>query len=515
MASPPRRALMILTAYLAISMTFLEGAAFQSMAIPIRDEFGLSLDAMSTIVVFPELAGFVLVFGAGALAYRLGRRLVMAGASTTFAVGAILLALAPGAGVLTIARVLLGAGTVTMAVVGLSLINVLFASSRSRGRAFGVAAAVNPVIAVVMPNVSAYLAENVSWRIVPLIWLVAAVLLFVLSVLCLPHQPSGEARVELLTPLLAGVALASLSLASTSLTPPGTLTAIALATGVAASAALIVALRRTTTPGLDLSAFRSAGGIRAGLVIVLVWCVSLTTYINLFVQFRYNLTAVTSALLLTICEIAGVVGALAFGHIASRIGAQRAALIALTSGAVLGIGLIMVAGASSPWLIITVTALVSVANIGAIGPITEYFLDRADKSASDSTSSIADALSNIGYVAGGSIVSIVVFSSFAMSMTNLLQERGYPPERAQAIAADLRGGTFAQDLVARDGASDPQLQKVLIDDPTALDTSQSDAVRVLGVCFSITFGGAALLMLPGIRRRASLHGAPAEPLPDR
>ena len=513
--STRRRRLIIVTAYLASAMTFIEGSSFSTMVVPIQDDFNLSVDAASVLQVFPEMAGLLVVFVAAALAVRLGQRTVLLGAGVAFTAGSLLMAVAPSMGLLSIARLMVGVGTVTMTVMGLSLINLTFEGVAARGRAFGVLAALAPVVALVMPNISAVLCETVGWRTVPLIWAALAAVLLLLTVTVSPGRRMAPTSGEMLTPVLAGIALSSLCFAATTLTSPSVVTAFALALTTLSTVCLAVVLPRQQRPGLDLRILRTRGGVLAAITLILIWCVSLTFYIGLFIQFRYDYGVVTATLVLTLCEAAAVAGGFFFGFLASRVGPQRAGFAALVAAAALGAGFIVVSWSPSPVMVIVLTTLISFPNVGAVGPLTEHFLNHAPKDGSDSASSMADALSNVGFVAGGALISLVVFASFSMSLTDGLQQRGYTYERAADVADQIRGGLSSEELVAREEAGDPQLRAVLIDDPTTVGDAQNHALGVVGWAFALTFGVAAVLILPGIRRREPLNDVPPEQQPDR
>lgn len=508
-----RRGLVIATAFLASAMTFIEGSSFSTMVVPIQDEFDLSVDDASTLQVFPEMAGLLVVFVAAALAVRLGQRTVLLGAGVVFTAGSLLMTVAPSPGLLTVARLLVGLGTVTLTVLGLSLINLTFDGSAARGRAFGVLAALAPVVALVMPNISAAMCATVGWRAVSLIWALLAIALLGLTILAAPGRDRLPTGGDMITPILAGVALASLCLSATTLANPGVVTAVAIGISLVSAVGLAIILPRRKNPGLDLRALHTSTGRLAGAALILIWCVSLTFYVGLFLQFRYDYGVVTATLVLTLCEAAAVAGGFFFGSLSSRIGPQRSGMVALVAASLLGFGLVVAAAFPAPWLVILLTALISFPNVGAVGPLTQHFLNQAPDDGSDGASSMADALSNVGFVAGGALVSLVVFTSFSTTLSAGLQEFGYDAPRADTISAQIRGGLSSENLVARDEAADPLIRAALADDSALVERAQAQALGTMGWAFTVTFGGAALLMLPGLRRREV--AAPRAPQPDR
>lgn len=505
----PHRLAVVAAAYLAVAMNFIAGSSFESMIVPLSEDLGLSVSESSTLHSLPELAGFLIVFAAGSLALRFGRRMVIVVAACVFSFGAIVMSLAPSAMGVAIARSLIGLGTVALAVAGLSLINVTFAGTARRARAFAAVAAIPPVISLTLPNATAAVCTALGWRFVPVIWLVAGGVLLVLTVISVPGRQSESTASELATPLLAGLVLSSICLATVWLATPNSIMGIALAVAALALVILVVLMRRLRRPGLDLRVLASRRGALAGCAVALIWCVSLTFYVTIFIQFRYELPVTTAIAMLTLCQAAGIAGTFLFGFIASRIGAQRSALIAVCCAAALGLPLLVTSASSSVWLVIGCTVLLAIPNFGAIGPVTEHFLNGAPQDGSDAAAAMADGLSNVGFVAGGAVVSLLIFGTFSTALSSGLQERGYAADRADAIAAEITGGTPSVELVERDGDTDPLLRPALIDDMTTLDGAQVSALHAMGLAVTVSFGGAALTLVPGIRRRRDMSTASA------
>jgi len=504
---------MITAAFLATAMAFVPD--FAGIALPIQEEFDLSIDEASGLQYYPELAGLLLVFVAAALAIRWGRRVVMVSAAMSFTLGALLVSLAPGVGVLVFALALVGMGSVTLTVVGLSLINVTFTTTQSRGRAFGVVAALSPLLALVIPNLSATLSENLGWRMVPLIWACGGAATAVFALLGAPARETKPVVGEMVTPALAGLALASFCFMSSTLASPNALTLVSLAVCLASVGVVVVLMRYQSTAGLDLRILKTRSGIRAASAVVLIWCVGLTFYISIFLQFRYDYGVAAATAVITVTEVAGIAGSLAFGALAGRWGAQRAALIAVGSAGMLCLILALASGTDKPWLIVALTALVAFPSSGSIGPVTEFLLNHAPEDGSDGGSAVADAASNVGFVAGGALLSIIIFSGFTHSLTTEIQSRGYDAIRSGSIAQDIRNGTSSEDIVAREEATDPRIRDVLISDAATINSAQAAGLRIMGVSFAVVFVAAGLLILPGIRRRGSLHVVPPVSQPDR
>lgn len=436
----PRRAVLIASAYLAIAMTFIAEGAYNAMALPIQVDFGMTVEASNLLRAVPETAGLAVVFVAGALAVRFGRRTMMVFASSAFAVGSALMSLAPSAEVLIVARSISGLGSVALTVVGLSLIHLTFTDSERRGSAFGVVAALTPAVFLIVPTLSGLVCDTAGWRVVPALLAILAVVLLVLARTSVPVGGSKPAATEMVTPTLAGIVLSALCVAVSSIVERGPLTPVAVVITVVGTVLLVVLMRRLPNPGLDLRTLRTPGGLAATTAVFLVFCVTLSFYISVFLQARYAYGVTHTALLISLCEIAGIGGALAIGRLAGRVGSRRAAVLSLSATAVLSLLFLLIPATSSVWLFIGIAVLVSFPNLGSFGPVTEHMLDLAPQDGSDATSALQEAAASLGYVIGAVLIVFVAFNGFEASLSHRLQTRGVSAPDAQAIAADLRSG---------------------------------------------------------------------------
>lgn len=500
-----RRAMLIVAAYLAIAMTFIAEGAYNAMALPIQVDFGITVESANLLRAIPETAGLAIVFVAGALSVRFGRRAMMVVASGAFAGGSALMALAPSPEVLIVARSIGGLGSVALTVVGLSLINVTFTDSGERGRAFGVVAALTPAVFLVVPTLSGLVCDTVGWRVVPALLAVVAVVLLVLARLSIPADESRPAAREMVTPALAGIVLSAFCVAVSSIVERGPLTLGAVAVVVAGTALLVGLMRRLPSPGLDLRILRAPGGLAATAAVFLVFCVTLSFYISVFLQARYAYGVTHTSLLISLCEVAGIGGALAIGRLASRVGSRRAAVLSLSMTAGLSLLFLVLPATSSVWPYIAVAVLVSIFNLGSFGPVTEHMLDLAKDDGSDAASALQEAAASLGYVVGALLIVSVAFSGFEASLSHRLQAGGVSANEAQAIASDIRSGTLTGDLVVREEAKYEALRSVMDQHPHTVERAQADGLRIVALGLSATSGAAALLLLRRRRRTPVPH----------
>jgi MFS family permease len=503
--STVRRRLVILTAFMASSISLAAEATSEYMLVPMQTEFHLSVDETNSLALLPFTGGLLVIFAVGALAVRFGRRAVLIAAAVSVSIGSALVALAPSAPFLMPGRLLCGLGTVAMTVMGLSLINVSFSEPTHRARAFGALGALTPAVFIVAPTLSAVVSSTLGWRFVPIIWLAGSLAVLALTLVSVPGREARPTSGELVTPLLAGVALTAFCAAVTSLVDDGAVAVTVSALLIAVSSAVLVGvlLRRMTSPSLDLRVLHRPGAILAAGAILMALAVNISFYVNLFIQYQYDLPLPATSMLLALPEIGGIIGSLGLGALAGRIGPGRAATIALASAAVLPISMFAISPASPVWLLITLTVLVYVPAAGALGPLADYFLDFAPGDGSDPASSVQHAVTQLGFVLGGLAVGFFAFTGFQQTLTNELTDRGFASERAHEIASEVRGGVMVSELVDRARVNEPDLHEVLVNSSN-LDQARVDALHTAAASLAVASGlGAGLLAASARRKRAA------------
>ncbi len=200
---------------------------------------------------------------AGAVIDRYGPGRAFAIACVVFALANVIGGLAPSMPVVTLSRAVLGVGAGFMFAVPLGLFAVRI-PDELRPRAFGINAAMWGVSALIGPLLGAVLTSTVGWRWVfwinlPLIAIVA----YAGTLATRRHAPAPVSRehlpINVIGPLLLGVVVTALLIASHGSVPIVLLGAIA----VAASVAFVWYERRTVNPVFTHSANAIAANVAA------------------------------------------------------------------------------------------------------------------------------------------------------------------------------------------------------------------------------------------------------------
>jgi DHA2 family methylenomycin A resistance protein-like MFS transporter len=403
------------TAFLAIAAGLITFSSLEFMLVEIQSDFSMSAD--TTIVVSQVASGacLIAVFLAGALADRLGDRRVLVWASGAFCVGAAIVGLSPYLVTLMLGLSVAGIGTIVMAIVGLSILNKTFPAKEQRARAFGMFAVIAPAVSIVIPLLSSAIIPVASWRTVTIVWILVGFVTMILARRTLQTTVVSSLRPELVTPALAGVALAGLALTFSffSLTPRtatqvhrGLLSALA---GVLALAVLVVVMRRLPRPTLDLRSMRARGSLPVLAAILVVNGVNLFFFTYLLLQYRYHQTLFETALILIIPQVTAGIGAILGGRLSARWGSWRVAAVALFAAALASLGAFVVAADSSPWVPIAVLSIAAFPIAAAVGPMTQSFMDLAPGDGAGSASSVRNASVNLGIAVVGLLSGTLVF----------------------------------------------------------------------------------------------------------
>ena len=494
--------MMVVTAFLAVAATSVSWATFEYMVVSIQTEMGLSVDVINAIARVAEGASLLVVFVAGSLGDRLGRRRIIIAGASAFCLGAVLVAVAPGAVELAVGRAVGGVGGTLMTVTAVAVVKETFVDERQRSKVFGLYAALTPAVFIVTPPLGAKMTETLGWRSVPLLWLALGAATLALTVWAVPRAPGSGERGELATPLLAGAVLSSVALGIAAGTHGVGAAVGPLAVALVALAVLIVLMRRLRHPSLDLRLLRDRRVWPVAVAVFLATGANLASYGALYLQYRYPESLVESALLLVIPQAAAVAGSLLGGQLAARWGATVTATALLLCASVASLGCLLIGAESPRWAVVAVLAVAAVPLGAAVGPLTQAFMDLAPGDGAGAASSIRNAISNLRGTITGVVSGAIIFSAFQSSMAGGLVDAGVAADAADRIASQLRSGAALSDIVAGPLVTTDAVKDLLVGPSTALHAAQAHALGVAGLITAAAYCGAAVAMGFALRSRA-------------
>ena len=404
------------TAFLALSAADLTFQCLEFMLEALKEDF--SMTSNETVVLSQVSFGscLLVVFLVGALADRLGDRLVLMVSSGIFCFGASLFAVAPNDKALIVGQAVCGIGTIAMAIIGLSILNKNYSDSSQRAKAFGLFAVITPVVAVVSPLFASLIIAQLGWRSVTATWIVLGLAVFFLAKNSLPKSNDQSERIELLTPTLAGIALAGIALTfsfleidvDSSAHSPAAL--ISLVVGAIALILLVGSLRRIPKPTLDFRSLRPRGALPIVMALFVVNGVNFFFYTFLMLQYRYHQTLLETAVFLIAPNITATFGAVAGGRLTARWGSAQVALYSLLAASFFSLTALAVSAESSAWLPVAVLCIVAFPIGAGVGPVTQTFMELAPADGAASASAFRNSSVNLGGAIGGLLLGAVIFS---------------------------------------------------------------------------------------------------------
>ena len=500
----------IATAFVAASAMILALGTYEFMIIPAQWDIGLTVDQANAANLIPAGAALLVVFASSSLCDRLGyRRLLLLGAGC-YSLGAVMVTLAPGFFVLLAGRALGGIGGVTMGVVGLAMVNAIFTDSARRAKAFAAFAALLPAVSFAFPPLGATLVEFVGWRTVPLLWLGLGVLTIASALVAVPRGlgVTSAGGSELITPLVAGLALASLTLAATVAGTNISLAALLVVASLAAFAAFVLLRKVGHLRGLDLRLLRSPGAWLVVFATMLLFGANLYFFTSLLIQYRHFDPVIFVAVILSAPELCALAGCFVSGWAATRWGAPRTAGVFMLLAGLAAFFALTVGGDAVIYHPVAVLCLVAFPSAAAVGPLTQTLMDLAPPDGSSAPAAMRDALQNLGGSLGGIIAGAVGLTAFVSYTTGALTDAGLPDDLAAVVANEIVEGTHVNDLASAPWMP-PGVADLIAGSRDVLNTGQSVAYWGAAVSAGIMclIGAALLLMYVRKERRRSVVSA--------
>lgn len=413
MTAAQRRVTLAISVNVGLTLLVVTGLTF--LVVPMAEDLGLSDAAVEDILVVPALAALIVVFVAGRAGDRFGQRRTMLAAAFGFTAGSLVVAGAPGELAADIGLALCGAGAIVMQVVGVSLLQQTAREGHAHVSAFTTYGMVFPIAFLVLPIVTAGALGLVGWRWIPLGWAMAGILMAFVAWALLDRQQVARATGEWMTPLLAGVSLAAGSLAiaeidNVLIEPLRILVGAVIA--VVAAVGCMAIMRMSPRPSFSLAPVRGRVMHALLLGVALLSLLQMLTYICIFLEFFYGMSAFEVSLIVAPAQIGAVLGAKVLAQrTVRRWGVTRAgqALMLATGISMLPLALMQVT--SPAWYLIACATLFSFTGMGALTVLNMDVMGRAPENATGAVSALRTAASTIGTAFGMALLGTILISS--------------------------------------------------------------------------------------------------------
>ena len=423
------------------SLVFIDGTII-TVALPVlQNSLGANLVELQWVVEAYSLMLAALMLMGGMLGDRFGRRRLFALGVVLFSISSAVCAGAADPLQLILARAVQGVGGALLVPGALALISANFPADR-RGRAIGTWAAFTAISVTIGPVLGGWLLDHASWRWIFLINPPLGALLLVPLFVGVPES-RGDTRgagMDIWGTVLATLGLGGLVFGMVEAGRLGFghgVIIAALIGGLLALIAFVVVERRSKSPMMPLSLFRSAPFTGANLITVLLYaalsgCLFFLPFNLIQVQ---NMSA-TGAGAAFLPVIAGV--SLLSRWTGRRVDRRggRALLIAGPAVCALGYALLIIPDRSADFWSGFLPALVLL-GIGmglAVAPLTTVVMAEVPVEKSGIAAGINNTASRVGGVLAIAVFGVVMLAVFQTVLRSELADLALSPEALAALA---------------------------------------------------------------------------------
>ncbi len=491
-----------------------------NVALPtlVRD-LHASTSQLQWIVDSYQLVFAGLLFSAGSLADRYGRKGVLTVGLVVFGLGTAASALAGDANVLILTRAFMGIGGALIMPSTLSILGTVFPDPTERARAIAIWAAMAAVGIALGPVLGGLLLAHFSWGSIFTVNIPVVIAALVGGHFLLPtSRDPNPGRMDLLGSVLSIVTLAGLVFAVIEGPDHGwTSTTVfgAAAVGGLALAGFLAWEARCSHPMLDLALFRDRRFSIGALTLTLLYFGALGTYFlyTQHLQFvlgysalRAGVYSVPFAVVLVLCSLQTPRAVARFGT-AAVAGAGMAVLA-------VGVGIRALANAHTGYPLLLLSLVICAVGVGStIAPSTVSIMNSLTADQAGVGSAMNDAARQVGAAAGVAVLGSVWSSSYHNALRHS-GTRSHIPVSALAAGRQSVGAALATagHLGAPVGTQLAAIAK-------AAFVHGSNTANVFGAAVALIGCGIALRLLPrhttGARTGAPTPAATVDgPVPD-
>jgi MFS family permease len=409
-------------AFTAIGISFFTQVMSMSMVFvalsSIADDYGVTLRAVTWVVIAQALTISALMMPMGRLADMVGRRRVHLIGLAFFGSGAVFTALAPTFGLLIVARVVMAIGNSMGQSVGTAMVVSVF-PERERGMAIGSQTTAVAVGGATGPIFAGLVLQFLPWQ--ALFWMITIpiVIAFVAGYFILDERRVSQLHETERPPFDWGGAILSsiavIVLVITINNPFGVswLSPFILGGGAAVIALLALFARwelRTAAPMLELRMFRNAV-FSMGIVARLVGFMGTTAFRFLAPIYLISLRELgegTAGLLLFLTSAGMAIAAQASGRLSDRFGSRRFSVAGFLVLIATAVAMVFVTADTALWIV----AVILFVNGLAMGlwnvPNNSQIMGAVPPSALGVVGAFTNLTRNVGNVTGQAIASAVV-----------------------------------------------------------------------------------------------------------
>jgi EmrB/QacA subfamily drug resistance transporter len=468
-----------------------------NVALPtLSRDLHASTSQLQWIVDGYQLVFAGLLFTAGSLADRYGRKGMLQLGLVVFGIGTLAAAFATDANMLIATRAFMGIGGAMIMPSTLSILGTVFPDAAERAKAIAIWAAMSAVGIALGPVIGGVLLAHFSWGSIFMINVPVVILALLGGRILIPtSKDPNPGPLDPLGALLSIVALGGLVFAVIEGPDKGWSSGsviIGALLGVGAVVGFLAWESHHAHPMLDLKLFRNRGFSMGSLTLLLSYFGALGTYF-LFTQ-HLQFVLGYSALRAGIYSIPFAVFLVAFSlqtpKLIANWGTARVAGIGLTILAV-GVGIRAFATPSTGYWLLVLSLIICGMGVGwIIAPSTGAIMGSLTPDQAGVGSAINDAARQVGSAAGVAVLGSVWSSSYQGQLTRHTVGSRVPASALAAGRASIGGVSDAARSLPRAAADD------LVSAAKAAFVHGSNVANVVGAIVVIISAGLAFRFLP-------------------
>jgi EmrB/QacA subfamily drug resistance transporter len=439
-----RRTWTLVAVVLASGIVFLDSTvvnvALDAIGRELPATYVASLEGQSYVVFGYLLTLSALLILAGAMADVYGRRRMFLIGLAGFGVMSVLCGIAPTMELLILFRLVQGAFGALLVPTSLAIISATF-EGEERGRAFGIWAAASGATTLLGPPLGGFLVDAISWRVVFLINvpLVLVALYAGLAHVAESRNPEAKGRFDWLGAIVVAIGVGGLSFGAIrgqqqQWADP--LAWLALALGVAATAAAVPLMLRRAAPLIPPFLFRSRNFTVTNISTLLIYgALYVFSYLSaIFVQGTLGYTALAAGLIGLPISVLLTAFSTSVGTFAGRYGPRWFMTI---GPALMAVGLLWLTrlpadsaswGASltepaSLWPppgywadLFPAIVLFAIGLTIMVAPLTTALMNSVPERNSGIASAINNAISRVGPLLAGAVIFVAITGAFYSGM---------------------------------------------------------------------------------------------------
>ncbi len=420
-----------------------------NVALPtLSRDLHASSSQLQWIVDSYQLVFAGLLFSAGSLADRYGRKGMLTAGLVVFGLGTVASAFAGNADALIGTRAFMGIGGAMIMPSTLSILGTVFPDAAERARAIAIWAAMSAVGIALGPVLGGILLAHFGWGSIFMVNVPVVLLALVGGHFVVPtSRDPSPGRMDPLGSLLSIVGLGGLVFAVIEGPDTGWASATvvgAAAVGLVAVAAFVAWERACDHPMLDMALFRHRGFSIGSLTLMLGYFGALGTYFlyTQHLQFVLGYSALRAGVYSVPFAVALVAFSLQTPGLIRRLGTARVAGIGLTVLAA-GVAIRAFSTAGTGYPLLLVSLVVTGIGVGlTIAPSTGAIMSSLPPEKAGVGSAINDAARQVGAAAGVAVLGSVWASSYRGGLTRATVGAGVPQQAL--VASRVSIGAVAQ-----------------------------------------------------------------------